>query len=431
MSSRVLAWVLAAVLAFPVASSADVTATTIHSFDKDDGWEPVGALVDGGDGFLYGATQLGGTGVTNPAGTVFRITPGGTLTSLYTFDFQVTGDEPFAGVVRLDDGTLLGTTRGSGSFNGSVYRLGTAGFTNLHSFSGFFGGQDGGHPEATLVEGGDGNLYGTTSDGGEHNIGTIYRIDALGDYEIVHSFNGSLGVQDGAYPRAALVRGDDGALYGTTTQNGPTQPSAASGTVFRFEPETSDVTTLHGFHDSDGAAPNTALVKGADGFLYGTASSGGAHNAGTVFRIREDGTGFQVLHAFEFTNGDGTSPVGLVAGSDGNLYGTTTAGGSGFIGTVFRQRPNGGYETVLSFPLADTGGYGPRGPLVQASDGDFYGTTYLGGAPSAKCAGGCGTVFRIPGEGILVPEPDAGSGVLVAELGLGAVVLRRRRIGRT
>ena len=276
------------------------------------------------------------------------------------------------------------------------------------------------------MEGGDGSLYGTTTDGGDHDVGTIYKIDAHGNYTIVHSFNGSLSPDlDGSRPGGALVLGDDGALHGTTSANGPTSPSPASGTVFRFTPGVSGVTTLHAFHNTDGAGPNSTLVKGPGGYLYGTTSGGGDHSAGTAFRIREDGSGFESLHSFDFGSGEGT-PVGLAAGDDGNLYGTTGNGGTSFLGTVFRLRPNGSVETLLSFSSLNGGGYGPRAPLVQASDHDFYGTTYSGGAPSMNCGGGCGTVFKIAGKDILVPEPDAPLASGAAGLGLLVAAVRRR-----
>ncbi len=406
--------------------AAEITVTTLHSFDRDDGLQPIGALVDGGDGYLYGTTQYGGSGVTNPAGTVFRITPAGSLTTLYTFEFQVDGDEPFAGVLRLDDGTLFGTTRGSGSFNGSVFALASTGdFTNLHTFTGYFSGADGGHPEAPLVDGGDGNLYGTTTDGGASNIGSLYRIDAENQYSLVHSFSGSLGPEDGATPRGALVLGDDGALYGTTSALGPTQPSLSVGTVFRFTPGSNDVTTIHAFTGTDGSGPNSTLVKALDGYLYGTTSNGGAHSLGTVFRISENGD-FENLHSFDSAAGDGGNPVGLAAGTDGNLYGTTNAGGAHYFGTIFRIRPNGQFTTLHSFSFSGGGGYSPRAPLVQAGDGNFYGTTFSGGETTATCGGNCGTVFEIDGADILVAEPSAPFGGAAAGLGLGVLATTRR-----
>lgn len=401
-------------------SFAAVTITPLRPFDVG-GWQPLGALVDGGDGYLYGTTQFGGSGVPSPAGTVFRITTAGSFSTLYTFDFQVTGDQPFAGVLRLADGTLFGTTRGSGSFNGNVFRFGApVGFSNLHSFTGYFVGGDAGHPQATLVEGGDGNLYGTTMDGGASNVGTLYKIDAGGGYSIVHSFRGGLAPeQDGAYPLGGLVLGDDGALYGTTSVGGPTQPSSSFGTVFRYTPGTIGVTTLHAFKGSDGEGPNATLVKALDGQLYGTTGSGGAHSAGTAFRIRESGTGFESLHDFSFA--ESYSPTGLTAGNDGNLYGTTTSGGANFLGTVFRLRPDGDFQTLASFSFPSDAGHGPKAPLVQADDGDFYGTTSAGGG------GGKGTVFKIAGADILVPEPAAALSSAAAGLALSLVTGARSR----
>jgi len=387
--------------------SADVPVTIVHSFDRDDGMAPNAALVDGGDGYLYGTTQQGGggVGVNDPAGTVFRMTTDGSVTTLFTFDFQVTGDEPYAGVLRLDDGTLFGTTRGSGAFDGNVFQLSSTGdFTNLHGFLGTLVGDDGGHPDATLAEGGDGNLYGTTTDGGDFNAGTLYRIDTGGGYTLVHSFSGGLEpAEDGTTPEGALLLGDDGALYGTTSQLGQTPPFGAAGTVFRYTPGVAGVVTLHTFHGTDGSGPNSTLVKGPGGYLYGTTSLGGDHSSGTAFRIREDGSGFESLHSFDYA--EGSPPTGLVPASDGNFYGTSSSGGASGLGTVFRLRPSGTVDVLFSFSSLNGGGYSPR-PLIQASDGNFYGTTYSGGAPSARCGGGCGTVFEIAGSDILVPVPE-------------------------
>lgn len=405
-------FVLLLVLGLAGHARAEITPTIVHSFTGDDGWQPLGALVNGGDGYLYGTTTLGGTGVLSPAGTVYRITPGGDLTTLYTFDFQLTGDRPFAGVLRLEDGTLFGTNRGSGAFNGNVFRLDTGGFTGLHTFTGYFGGADGGHPEAPLVDGGDGNLYGTTTDGGASNIGTIYQIDALGEYTLMHSFTPA--AQDGIAPRP-LVLGDDGNLYGATASGGP----ESGGTVFRYTPGGSSVTTIHAFPGSLGTGP-TSLVKGLDGALYGTTTNIGNFGAGTVFRVTTSGD-FESLHSFAIASGEAYYPSSLTVGSDGNLYGTS-GGGLG-IGAVFRVRPNGAFKTLFAFPLLPPGGgSSPQGALAQVGD-KLYGTTYLGGA------GGKGTVFRIDGLTIATPEPGAAAGEVVAALCLGLFVARRQREG--
>jgi uncharacterized repeat protein (TIGR03803 family) len=402
-------------------AGAVVTAPTLHSFVNSGGCQPYGELIDGGDGYLYGTTSLGGSGVTNPAGTVYRITPAGAFTSLYTFEFQVTGDRPFAGLVRrASDGALFGTNRGTGSFNGNVFRLGSdgSGFTNLHTCTGYFVGADGGHPEAPLADGGDGSFYGTTSDGGATNVGTIYRIDANGDYDLLHSFRGSLDPFDGATPLGGLARGDDGTLYGTTSGGGP---QGASGTVFRFTPGESGVETIHAFTTAEGAGANSTLVKAADGWFCGTTGSGGAGKKGTVFRIRENGD-FEPVHSFVSGAGDGSGPVGLGASGEGNLYGTTYFGGANYLGTVFRIRWNGRFRTLFSFVSTNGGGYGPQGAPAEASDGHLYGTTLLGGA------NGCGTIYRL--DGIPVPEPGGAQGAAALSLAIASSIRRLRTARR-
>jgi uncharacterized repeat protein (TIGR03803 family) len=373
----------------PDRSFADVT--TVHSFTGTDGREPIAGLILGGDESFYGTTSRGGTGVTNPAGTVFRMTPAGDVTTLYTFDFQLTGDTPYAGVIDGGDGKLYGTTRGTGAYLGNVFRVGS-GFLDLHGFSGFFFGQDGSHPEAGLVLGDDGKLYGTTSDGGASNIGTVFRVATDGTgYAIVHSFTGFLGSATGVTPRGGLVKGVDGNFYGTTSGSGG--GASSNGTVFRITPM-GVVTTIHSFAGTDGSFPSGTLILASDGKLYGTTSNGGAHGNGTVYRIGTEGNGFATLHSFDLAAGEGSGTTGMMEAGDGNFYGTTMSGGAGFLGTVFVVTPTGGFATVASFSSAGGAGYSPRGPLVQGGDGYLYGTTFSGGnAPS--CPGGCGTVFKV------------------------------------
>jgi uncharacterized repeat protein (TIGR03803 family) len=379
------------VLTAPGRSRADDDITTIHSFAGTDGREPLAGLLLGGDTNFYGTTSRGGTGVTNPAGTVFRMTPAGDVTTLYTFDFQLTGDSPYAGVIDGGDGKLYGTTRGTGAYLGNVFRVGS-GFLDLHAFSGFFFGNDGSHSEAGLVLGDDGKLYGTTSDGGAQNIGTVFRIGTDGSgYAIVHSFTGFLGTATGATPRGGLVKGGDGNFYGTTNGGGS---SGSFGTVFQITPMGS-VTTIHAFAGTDGSFPSGTLIRASDGKLYGTTSNGGAHGNGTVYRLATDGTGFTTLHSFDLAAGEGSGTSGVIEAGDGNFYGTTASGGASFLGTVFVVTPDGGFATKKSFAVSPSDGWSPRGSLVQGADGYLYGTTFSGGSGTGTCAGGCGTVFKV------------------------------------
>src|SRR5438105_191846 len=252
--------------------------------------------------------------------------------------------------------------------------------TTLHSFN----GGDGRSPEAALVQGSDGNFYGTTLLGGAHLKGTVFKIDPTGSLTTLHSFSGSPG--DGAVPFAGLVQGSDGNFYGTTASGG----AFFQGTVFRMTPSGA-ITVLHSFNSffSEGAVPFAALVQGCDGNFYGTTALGGAHFKGTVFKINAAGS-LTTLHSFSGSPGEGANPIaGLVQGSDGNLYGTTALGGTHFRGTVFNIDATGSLTTLHSFAGSPGEGALPFAGLVQGSDGKFYGTTALGGAH------GAGTVFNL------------------------------------
>src|SRR5664279_754435 len=235
-------------------------------------------------------------------------------------------------------------------------------YTVLHEFT--FAGGDGSSPQ-TLVQGRDGNFYGTTSSEGTSGNGAVFKITPTGTLTTLHSFSGS----DGQNPCDGLVQGIDGIFYGTTAFGG----TSRSGTVFKIAPA-GTLTTLHSFAGSDGSDPQAGLVQGTDGNFYGTTSYGGTGGNGTVFRITSAGM-LTTLHSF--AGSDGLVPIaGLVQGSDGNFYGTTSEGGATYkggasgYGTVFRITPAGTLTTLHSFSGSD--GRSPAAGLVQGTDGDFY-----------------------------------------------------------
>src|SRR6266496_2562894 len=251
--------------------------------------------------------------------------------------------------------------------------------TTLHSFN----GGDGRSPEATLAQGSDGSFYGTTSSGGAFFQGTVFRMTSSGAITVLHSFNSFLG--EGAVPIAGLVQGSDGNFYGTTALGG----AHFQGTVFRITPSGA-LTVLHSFsgHPGEGAVPFAALVQGSDGNFYGTTALGGAHSKGTVFKIDSAGS-LTTLHSFSGSAGEGANPVaGLVQGSDGNFYSTTALGGTHLRGTVFNIDATGSLTTLHSFSGSPDEGAIPFAGLAQGTDGNLYGTTALGGTH------GAGTVFK-------------------------------------
>jgi len=369
------------------------TETTLYSFAgyPNDGANPYAGLVHGSDGNFYGTTVAGGT---NGDGTVFRISPGGSYTNLYSFaGYPNDGNGPSAGLVQGSDSNFYGTTfYGGASGYGTVFRISPGGsYTNLYSFAGY--PNDGANPVAGLVHGSDGSFYGTTESGGTNDYGTVFRISPGGSYTNLYSFAGS--PNDGESPSAGLVLGSDGNFYGTAFYGG----TSGYGTVFRISPGGSH-TNLYSFTGapSDGALPLATLVQGSDGNFYGTTYQGGTNfcDCGTVFRISPSGS-YRNLYSFADVP-DGSLPyAGLAQGSDGNFYGTTLyGGGTSDYGTVFRISPGGSYTNLYSFgssPADGEDGANPRDELVQGSDGNFYGTTYQGGTYKY------GTVFKLAAGG--------------------------------
>jgi uncharacterized repeat protein (TIGR03803 family) len=357
------------------------TETSLYPFGVSpmDGADPSAGLVQGTDGNFYGTTQDGGT---YSHGTIFRISPSGAYTQLYSFGSSLTdGNSPVAGLVQGTDGNFYGTTQYGGLTGvGTVFRISSTGvYTNLYSF-GY--APDGFNPYAPLVQGSDGNFYGTTYFGGPRGVGTLFRISPGGTYTNIYSFGSS--PADGNFPVAGLVQGDDDRFYGTTQDGG----MYGYGTIFRISPSGA-YTNLYSFGGSltDGNDLVAGLVQGRDDNFYGTTFAGGIYGSGTVFRISPAGV-YTNLYSFGSYPADGNSPgAGLVQGSDGNFYGTTFGGGIYSSGTLFQISASGAYSNLYSFGGSPADGDGPGAGLVQGSDGNFYGTTGNGGTNDE------GTVF--------------------------------------
>jgi uncharacterized repeat protein (TIGR03803 family) len=310
-----------------------------------------------------------------------------TLTTLHSFN-GVDGSSPESALVQGSDGNFYGTTPAGGAHGkGTVFKIDAAGMViTLHSFSGSPG--DGAVPVGGLVQGSDGNFYGTTASGGAFFQGTVFRMTSSGAITVLHSFNSFF--SEGAVPVAGLVQGSDDNFYGTTAVGG----DHFQGTVFELD-AAGNLTTLHSFSGSpnDGANPVAGLVQGTDGNFYGTTPSGGEHFQGIVYRISQ-GAGFTVLHSFSGYPVEGGVPfAALVQGNDGNFYGTTAVGGTHFKGTVFKIDAAGTLSTLHSFSGSGGEGANPVAGLVQANDANFYGSTVLGGTNRR------GTLFSIDATG--------------------------------
>jgi len=359
---------------------------------------PYGGLVQASDGNLYGTTEQGGT---NNDGTMFRIATNGTLTTLYSFSGGSDGAGPYAALVQDRDGALYGTAIGGGSSrSGTVFRITTNGvLTPLYSFT---GGNDGANPFGALLQAEDGSLYGTTSAGGGYGYGSIFRITTNGSLITLYWFSGG---SDGAFPYAGLVWGNDGNLYGTAAAGGASPlASLNGGTVFQFTP-TGQLTPLHSFSGFDGAYPYAPLFQASDGNLYGTTSGqppiqgGVAPTFGSIFRINYNGAFASV---YSFTNGsDGANPyAGVIEASDGNFYGTTTGvTNSSDEGTAFEITPGGTLTPLVAFNGSN--GSHPYAPLVQAVDGNLYGATSSGGASD----GGAVFQFTLTAPPFIITQP--------------------------
>src|SRR5260370_919539 len=288
----------------------DGSVSTIHVFTGGtDGTEAAAALIQARDGDLDGTTQYGGP---FGGGTVFRTTLDGTLTVLHAFHAQVDYEGGQRGAALVEgrlDGDLYGTTTTGGRclFCGTIFRLSPDGtFAVVYSFED--GAGTGIHPFAALIQGREGNFYGTTSRGG-----TVFQITPEGELTVLHVFAGDW---DGSAPQAALLQATDGAFYGTATGGGP----SSTGTVFRVTADgTFDV--IYTFPGSQEGASPSALIEAADGNLYGIALAGGTFNRGTVFQMLPDGTP-TALHAF--SGDDGASPSALIQADDGTFYAITT-----------------------------------------------------------------------------------------------------------
>ncbi len=393
-------FVVSLICAAATTASHAQTLTTLHSFTGTDGNGPAASLILARDGNYYGTTTQGGT---TDAGVVFKMTPSGTVTVFYNFCSKpqcTDGAAPYAGLVQGSDGNFYGATGNGGSgnnSNGTVFRITPSGtLTTLHSMCTETNCADGSGPESTMVQASDGNYYGTAIFAGTGRGGVLYRITPSGAYSVVYNFDPAT---TGQLPNG-VIQGSDGNLYVTTFQGGTNN----AGTVVRIT-LSGAATVLYTFCSQsgcvDGNFPEAALLQGTDGNLYGTTLRGGTFTWGTVFKITPSGT-LTTLHSFNLSDG-GELSAAVIQGTDGNFYGTTYAGGVNNVGSLFGITPSGSLTLLHSFAGSD--GARPQGGLLQKADGSFYGTTLVGGTDNF------GTVFQLalqqsPTTTVLTTSPN-------------------------
>jgi len=381
--------------------------TILHSFSgpPSDGRNPVTGLTLDSSGNLYGTTLIGGTA---NGGTVFVVRPDGSEAVLYNFPLGTNGGPNPSGVTLGTDGKFYGTTAAGGTAGaGTVFRMSPDGtVTTLYSFAG--PPNDGSGPTSGVIRDGAGNLFGTTAYGGapcaslgSTGCGTVFELSPNGTETILHSFAG--GANDGANPSGGLLQDAAGNLYGVAANGG----STGNGVVFKLSPDGTE-TLLYSFlgpannggtssgPPGNGANPSGALIQDGGGNLYGTTLNGGAYSGGTVFKLSQTGTETILLRLGGPSN-DGRSPrAGLVMDAAGNLYGTTSGTASSSLGpAVFELSPDG-TETVVHNFTSSEGGTTDAG-LIQDAARNLYGTTF--GSAAATCSvegpGGCGVVFKL------------------------------------
>jgi uncharacterized repeat protein (TIGR03803 family) len=344
--------------------TAEGEVTTIATFSPSDG-QDLNGLLEAADGALYGTAEHGGDlGSGLPGyGTVFKMTPDGTLSTLVQFN-RDNGADPKGTLIQGPDRNFYGVTVAGGVGYGTVYQMTPDG--SLETLV-KFNQTNGSAPFAGLILGIDGNLYGTTMRGGAHGAGTIFRVTLAGLLTTLYSFQPS-GFKNNLVVPNALVEGGDGSLYGTTQIGGIVEPGGGEGmgTIFKLD-KNNVFTELYSFHGPDGAQPDAGLIKGHDASFYGITNFGGDHQAGTLFRLNPSGA-FEILLSFDPNEvaypGYAGKEVPLLQGNDLRLYGI--AFGPPREVTVFRftiPRPalppikiaRSGDSVVLSWPASAVG----------------------------------------------------------------------------
>jgi uncharacterized repeat protein (TIGR03803 family) len=347
-----------------------------------DGSYPLCQLLRTSDGTLYGTTYTGGA---NGYGTVFKYGPNKSVPiTLVSFDYNTTGAYPYAGLIQGSDGNFYGTTyEGGANGYGTIFKMKPNGAITVLASLDY--NTTGGYIYAPLVQGTDGNFYGVAYQGGANGYGTVFRVKPNGNIKAMFSFDYNT---TGAYPYGGLIQATDGNFYGTASQGGVN----LYGTVFRMTANGTP-TALFSFDNSAtyGGYPYCGLTQAPDGSLYGANYAGGTFGYGTIFALNPAHQPWGVVNLanFDYTTTGGL-PYGfyLVTDGNGNFYGTTYEGGANGVGTVFKYTLKKNLTTLASLNSSTTGAY-PYGGVALGTDGFLYGAIYQGGTK------GYGTLIKL------------------------------------
>lgn len=350
--------------------------TVLYSFTGGADGRAPNSLIRDFAGNLYGTTNAGGS---SGAGVVFQLTSSGKETVLYSFTGGADGANPNS--VILDwKGNLYGTAANGGASGvGVVFKIDTSGHQSvLYTFT---GGNDGAYPNRNVALDLSGNFYGTTNNGGASGAGVVFKVDTSGHETVLYTFTGG---NDGANPNG-VTRDWQGNLYGTASGGG----ASGAGVVFKVDPAGNETVLYNFTGGNDGGFSNSGVTRDFAGNLYGTTNGGGTAGLGVAFKL--DPAGHEtVLHTFtRGVDGDQPDSAGLLLDQAGNLYGTTAFGGAGGTGVVFKLDPSGNETVLYAFPDVDGGQYTYNAGLIFGSDGLLYGTTDYGGR------NGHGVVFAL------------------------------------
>jgi uncharacterized repeat protein (TIGR03803 family) len=372
------------------------TITYLADFNGANGSGP-GPVIQATDGNFYGTTLYGGA---DSKGNVFRVTPSGKISTIYSFCSQsncADGQYPRTAPVLGSDGNLYGVTSSGGKNSGIIYKMTLGGkITILYTFCTTSSCTDGDEPTG-IIQASDGNFYGTTTLGGEFESGTIFKISPAGKFTLLHTFCSLANCADGGIPVYPPIQGNDGNLYGAANAGGTAEGGGGVVYVITLEGSLKVLKNFcYPFSDTcDSGAYPSRLVQDAHGNLFGTTATGGSYNTGTVFEITAADR-FIALHRFNYSGGVDASS-GLILANDGNLCGVALNNDNfasafsdyeaGGYGIIFEITPAGAFTTLTSFTDY------PYGPLFQGTDGSLYGTTQGGG--EGNDGYGYGTVFKL------------------------------------